>query len=99
VRYNPLETRKGPFCGPLRLSETIRNSIAEAGAESNDVTPCDNKALRRSPKRGGAKSGAVDLGRDSWDDLAYLKARWPALPDHVIHGILAMIQAAQDSCD
>jgi hypothetical protein len=69
------------------------------GVEVNDANIGVIRSCGDAMPPRGAESGAAGATPESTDDFAFLKARWPGLPNHVIRGILAMIQAAQVSCD
>ena len=56
---------------------------------------CNSQGNTAIPRPGGAESGALDLTRDNIDPgLAALIDAWPALPEPIRAGILAMVRAS-----
>ena len=75
-------------------------SLPPRGVEPADVSGDNTGRLHTSPDSGGAESGAESPNSGQFDvDLQRVIDAWPALPQAVKAGVLAMVQAAQDATE
>ena len=70
--------------------------LGNTGPEHGHVSGFPKKEVHNTSARGGAECGAesVDSGQIA-PDLAKVVEAWPALPEAVRKGILAMVEAAR----
>jgi len=86
-------------CGPMRKEAVPRESgtlpqVGVTGLEPVDVNYLHTNDLQGSKLSAGAESGALGADLPLIDaDLQAIVDAWPALPEAVRAGILAMIEA------
>ena len=68
--------------------------LGDAVLEPGNVNTSRNEHLQQSAEQGAAKSDAVDseTPQDEFE-LAVIAKAWPALPEALCRGILAMVEA------
>jgi hypothetical protein len=65
------------------------------GLKASSVTSCQIRGLGKTTAVPGAKSGAVDArGPAADEDLMFVAAAWPDLPQELRQRIVGMVQAA-----